>query len=73
MSAAKILLICLLAGFGWFESKVVAQQKQPVLKQPVLKQPVDFQPETIDSQVIIGYGTAIGDVDGGRSAGYFTG
>lgn len=64
MSAAKILLICLLAGFGWFESKVVAQQKQPVLKQPVLKQPVDFQPETIDSQVIIGYGTAIGDVNG---------
>ena len=54
MIAAKTLTIGLLVGLAWFESTAVAQ----------VKPPVNFEPETIDSQVIIGYGTAIGDVDG---------
>ena len=54
MIAAKTLTIGLLVGLAWFESLAVAQ----------VKPPVNFEPETIDSQVIIGYGTAIGDVDG---------
>ena len=54
MIAAKTLTIGLLVGLAWFESTTVAQ----------VKPPVNFEPETIDSQVIIGYGTAIGDVDG---------
>ena len=54
MNAAKILITSLLIGLGVFEASTDAQVKPPVA----------FQPETIDSQVIIGYGTAIGDVDG---------
>jgi hypothetical protein len=54
MIAAKTLTLGLLVGLAWFESTTVAQ----------VKPPVNFEPETIDSQVIIGYGTAIGDVDG---------
>jgi len=54
MIAAKTLTIGLLVGLAWFESTADAQ----------VKPPVNFEPETIDSQVIIGYGTAIGDVDG---------
>ena len=54
MIAAKTLTIGLLVGLAWFESLAVAQ----------VEPPVNFEPETVDSQVIIGYGTAIGDVDG---------
>ncbi len=54
MLAAKTLFFSLLIGLAFLEVLAVAQEKLPV----------NFQPETIDSQVIIGYGTAIGDVDG---------
>ena len=59
MNAAKILITSLLIGLGVFEASTDAQVKPPVA----------FQPETIDSQVIIGYGTAIGDVDGDGNDG----
>ena len=54
MLAAKTLFFSLLVGLASFEVLAIAQEKPPI----------NFQPETIDSQVIIGYGTAIGDVDG---------
>lgn len=54
MNVAKMLFAGLIIGFGLFESSAQGQIKSPIL----------FQSETIDSQVIIGYGTAIGDVDG---------
>jgi hypothetical protein len=54
MNVAKMLFAGLIIGSGLFESSAEGQIKSPIL----------FQPETIDSQVIIGYGTAIGDVDG---------
>ena len=54
MNVAKMLFAGLIIGFGLFESSAEGQIKSPIL----------FQSETIDSQVIIGYGTAIGDVDG---------
>ena len=54
MLATKTLFFSLLVGLASFEVLAIAQEKPPI----------NFQPETIDSQVIIGYGTAIGDVDG---------
>ena len=54
MNVAKMLFAGLIIGSGLFESSAEGQIKSPIL----------FQSETIDSQVIIGYGTAIGDVDG---------